>query len=142
MAYDKPNRIKYSFGNFDFGGAADETFSIFGPKGKAGRLWDYGVEGSIEIFNGNTVTPKIAVGTTGDPDAYGDELDLNALADNHAKSVRSTYLEAEAGFRTLMDVTANGREIAANEEVVVTCTGATGSPTGQAVPYAIIDWMD
>lgn len=137
MSYDDSPIMNYSFGNFDFGAAADETFSIFGPKGKAGRLWDYGVQGSIEVFNGNTVTPKIAIGTTADPDAFGDELDLNALADNHAKTVRTTYREEEAGFTTLMV----DREIPADTEVVVTCTGATGSPTGQAVPCVWIQWQ-
>lgn len=134
--YDAPNRIKYAFGNFDFGGAADETFSIMGPKGKSGRIWDYGVEGTIEVFNGSTITPKIAVGTTSDPDAYGDELDLNALADNDYKSVRSTYAETATGFTTLMV----NQEVPADTEIYLSCTVATGSPTGQGVPFVIIDW--
>lgn len=138
MAYDRPNRIKYSFGNFDFGAAADETFALYGPKGKAGRLWDYGVEGVIEIFNGNTVTPKVAVGTTADADHFGDEFDLNALADNSAKSVRTTYSDQDGGFTTQMV----DREIPADTKVILTCTGATSAPTGQAVPYVIIDWQD
>lgn len=136
MSYDAPNRIKYSFGTFDFGGAADETFSIKGPKGKSGRLFDYGVEGTTEVFNGGTITPKIAVGTTSDPDAYGDELVLHGLADNDYMSVRSTYAETDDGFAAQM----LAPEIPKDTEIYLTCTAATGSPTGQGVPFVIIDW--
>ena len=139
MPYDLPiYREKHSFGLFDFGGGADEQFVIKGPKGKQGRLWNYGVEGATEVFNGGTVTPKIAIGTSSDPDAYGNELDLDDVALNSAKSVRSTYDEiADAtDFNALMvDVT-----IPADTDVYVTCTAATGSPTGIAVPFVIIHW--
>lgn len=138
MSYDKPDRQSYSFGVFDFGGAADETFSIRGPKGKRGYLRDYGVYGCIEVMNGGTITPKIAVGTAADPDAYGDELVLHALADNEATSIRMLYAEHDAGFATYM----LDRNIPADTEVVVTCTAATGTPTGQAVPFVVIDWAD
>lgn len=138
MSYDRPNRQQYSFGVFDFGGAADETFSIKGPKGKKGRLYDYGVYGCIEVMNGGTITPKISVGTTSDPDAYGDELVLHGLADNDATSIRMLYSEQDAGFSTAMV----NRNIPADTELYVTCIVATGSPTGQAVPFVIIDWAD
>ena len=138
MSYDKPNRMMYSFGTFDFGGASDEVFVVRGPKGKAGRLYDYGVQATTEVFNGGSVTPKIAIGTSADPDAYGDEIDLNALAVDDAKSVRTQYRDDEAGFTTLMI----NRELPADTKVYVTCTAATGSPTGMGVPFVIIDWMD
>jgi hypothetical protein len=140
MSYDRPNRIKYSFGVHDFGGSADETYSVFGPKGKKGRIWDYGVEGVIEIFNGGSVTPKIAIGSPADHDAYGDDLVLHALADNSATSIRILYDEiADAANFALYMLE---RDIAANAEVVVSCIVATGSPTGQGVPFVIIDWED
>jgi hypothetical protein len=138
MSYDKPNRQKYSFGTFDFGGAADDTFVIKGPKGRKGRLYDYGVEGTTEVFNGGTITPKIAVGTAADPDAYGDELVLHGLADASATSIRSLYRESDSGFATYM----LDRNLPADTAVVVTCTVATGSPTGMGVPFVIIDWQD
>ncbi len=138
MSYDRPNRMKYSFGTFDFGGAADEVFVIKGPKGKEGRLYDYGVEATTEIFNGGTITPKIAIGTSSDPDAYGDELVLHALAVDTATGIRILYTEQDAGFATYM----LARDLPKDTAVYVTCTVATGSPTGMGVPYVIIDWQD
>lgn len=138
MSYDLPNRQKHAFGLFDWGAAADEVFYFIGDKGKAGRLYNYGVEGTIEVFNGNTVTPKISVGKSGTLAAYGVALDLNALADNTAKSVRSLYRESDAGFATYMtDAT---RIIPADTQIACAVTGATGAPTGQAVPFVIVDW--
>lgn len=141
MAYDNPDRRTYTFGNFDFGAAANETFSIQGPKGKAGRLIDYGVQGVIEVFAGGTSTPIVAVGTPSDADAYGDEFDLGALADNSGKSVRTTYPTAYPTGTTITTYILNQGKIPADQEVVLTCTGATGAGiTGQAVPFVTIDW--
>ena len=137
MSYDNPNRQTYwPCGVFDFGAGADENFSIKGPKGKSGYLYDYGVAGVTEVMNGASTTPKIAVGTTSDPDAYGDELDLNAVADNEFSSVRSLYAETASGFTTQMVA----RHIPKDTEIYLTCTGAVGSPTGQAAPFVTIDW--
>ena len=79
MSYDKA-ATHHIIGTFDFGAAANDTFGIKGPKGKSGILVNYGVEGVSEVFNGSTVTPKVAVGTASDPDAYGEELDLDGVA--------------------------------------------------------------
>lgn len=139
MSYDKPNRMKYSFGNFDFGAGADEQFNIIGPKGKAGRLYDYGVEGTIEVMNGSSTTPKVSVGNTSSATAYGAALDINALADNTARSIRSLYRETDTAFEgTYM----TNRNIPKDTQIRVNCIGAAGSPTGQAVPFVIIDWDD
>lgn len=141
MSYDKPNRIKHSFGNFDFGAGSDESFYFKGPKGKKGRLYDYGVEGTIEVMNGSSTTPKVSVGNASSAVAYGSNLDINALADNDVKSVRSTLREgADGAFTNYM--TASSRTLPADTLIRVNCIGAAGSPTGQAVPYAIVDWDD
>lgn len=137
MSYTEYNQAQYEH-FFDFGGAADETISIKGPKGKAGRLWDYGVYGCIEVMNGASVTPKIAIGTTSNPDAYGEELDLNALADNEATSLRILY--DEIADATSFDALLVEPDIPADTEVYMTLTGATSSPTGQATAFCIIRW--
>lgn len=137
MSYDKPNRQKYSFGIFDFGAGTDEQFNVIGAKGKAGYLYDYGVEGTVEVMNGASTTPKVSVGNSSSATAYGGNLDINALADNTAKSVRSTYAEAASGFSTLMAA----RDIPADTQIRLNCVSCVGSPTGQAVPFVIIDWQ-
>jgi hypothetical protein len=137
MSYDKA-ATRHSFGIFDFGGAADQEFTILGPKGKAGILVNYGVEGVTEVFAGSSVTPKIAVGISGNPDAYGEELDLDGVALNSGKSVLSTAAVGTAAYDALMV----DRNIDPDVVVFVTCTGATGSPTGMGVPFVDIIWQD
>lgn len=137
MSYDNPNRVRYER-FFDFGAGTDETISITGPRGKAGTLINYGVYGVTEVFAGTTITPKIAVGTTSDPDAYGDELDLNGLADNSSTSILELYHPTEAGYSIYM----LNRNLPADTELYMTLTAATGSPTGQATAFVEIDWQD
>lgn len=135
MSYDNPNRTTYWLGgSVDFGGS-DEQYVIKGPKGKAGKLVDYGVQGATEVFNGSTVTPKMAVGTASDPDAYGEEFDLDDVALNSGKSVLSEN-DTQAGI----DAVIVNQNIAADTLVYVTVTAATGSPTGIASMFVTIDW--
>lgn len=141
MAYD--NQIeRYTFGNFDFGGGANETFSIIGRKNKGAYLWDYGVFGVIEVFAAGTATPMMSVGTPSDPDAYGEEFDFGALADNHGMSVRSQYLDNPAlGGTSVQTYILNAGKIPINQEIVVTCVAGTGSGlTGQAIPFVDLRW--
>ena len=132
MSYDHPNRIKYAF-QYDAGNTANEEFVIKGPKGKAGRLWDYGVEGVTEAF---TADASIAVGTSSDPDAYGDELSIGVLAVNTPKTVRTLYSEQDAGFATQMV----NREIPKDTAVYLTIVD--DASTGIGTWFAIIDWQD
>jgi len=140
MSYSNPNRIAYMFGNFDFGGGADQSFKLIGPKGKKGRLWDYGVQDVNEAMNGDTLDPTIAIGNSSDPDAYGEEFTLSN-ADNVPKTVRSTYDEATE-LATFDNFILDG-DIPADTVVYVTCAAATGSNlTGMGHPFVVIDWFD
>lgn len=132
MSYDKPNRIKYGF-YFDAGNNGNEEFVIKGPKGKSGRLWDYGVEGVIEAF---TADCTLAVGTSSDPDAYGEEFAMGALAVNTPKTIRTTYAETDAGFSTYMVA----REIP--KDTAVYLTVVDDSTSGMGTFFAVIDWDD
>jgi hypothetical protein len=138
MAYDNPrNRETYSH-LFDFGAAADLSIVIKGPKGKAGRLFNYGITGVTENFAASTITPKISVGTSGDADAYGDELVLTSVTTTTPIDIRSLYEEHDAGFSTYM----LDRELPADTAVYMVLIGATGSPTGQATAFVTIEWND
>lgn len=138
--YDHPNRRTYTH-FFDFGGGADENISLFGPKGKEGRLYDYGVYGIIEVFNGDTLDPKMKVGSASDDDAYGTAFSLTtALApDNHGVSVRNLYEPLSAAFIALI---LPATEIPADGEVVMGLVASTGANlTGQATAFVVIDWQ-
>ncbi len=132
MSYDNPNRIKYSF-NFDAGNQGNEVFVVQGPKGKAGRLWDYGVEGVTQAFAAECT---LAIGTSDDPDAYGEELAMGALAVDKVKSIRTLY--DEAGDKASFDALIVNPHIPANTEVYMTIVDDTTS--GIANFFCIIDW--
>lgn len=134
MSYDKPNRIAYHFPSLDWGNSVSENFGINGPKGKKGRLYDYGVIGATEAFTSASIT--IAIGTAANPDAYGEEFTLNGCADAASRTVRSTYDEiADAtAFNALMV----DRNLPADTTIQVTMTGAAAAGIG--TPFVVIDW--
>lgn len=132
MSYDRPNRIKYAF-HFDAGNNGNEEFVIKGPKGKAGRLWDYGVEGVTEAF---TADCTIAIGTASDPDAYGNEFPMADLAVNTPKSIRTEYTENDSGFATYMLAQDLPKDTAVYMTIVDDSTSGIGTF------FVVIDWAD
>lgn len=139
MSYENPNRIKYSFPMLDFG-SGGEVYTIKGPKGKAGRIYDYGVDAPLETFTAVTLPAYVSVGSVADADLYGDELSMGTLAnDGGTKSLRTTYTDREilAGA-VLLDAT-----VPADTIIALHCTAPTGgTPAGMAHPFLIIDWED
>lgn len=142
MSYDQRKTRTYIFANYDYGAAAGARVDkIVGPKGKAGRLIDYGVLNIVENFAGATTPATIAVGTTADPDAYGDEFSLaGGTTVSSGQTVQSVIDEASqaASWAAVM----LEPDIPANTPVWVTNTEATGSPAGQGQPYLVIAWDD
>lgn len=133
MSYDRPNRIKYAVA-FDAGNNGNESWAFTGPKGKAGRLWDYGIEGVTEVF---TADASVAIGTASDADAYGNELALGTLAADYGTfSVRTQYAEHDAGFATYM----LDRELPADTKFVMTVVDDASSGIGTF--FVIVDWQD
>lgn len=133
MSYDKPNRQKYQV-TVDFGGQNGDAFHFLGPKGKAGRLVDYGVEGVTEVVD---AAATLAIGTASDPDHYGDEFSLITAVDT-PKTVRSSYdpIADKTAFDLLMLIP----ELPKDTNVVMTLTQAT--TTGIGTIFMIIDWAD
>ncbi len=137
MSYDRQLPIRYTWGNVDFGGG-DLTYYILGPNGKDGQLYDYGVFGLTEAFVGGTTTPIVAIGINGNPDAYGEEFDLGAMAATvGGKSLRTTYNMFETGYLTTYMV---DKLIDKDVAVLVSITASTGTPTGQGVLFVDIIW--
>ncbi len=133
-------RMTYWFGLFDFGGGADEVFYLTGPKGKKGKLVDYGIQHVLEAFNAPTTAAIVSVGSSSDLDAYGANLSIGALAaDAGGKSVRTECVGDQIDDYIL----AAGLSMPKDTKVGVKCTAVTGSgPTGQAHVFAVIDWED
>ena len=70
MSYSNPIPLIYTDSTeADFGGAPT-AWSFKGPSGKQGMLKDIGIH-VTETFEGNQVTGKVLVGTTADPNYYG-----------------------------------------------------------------------
>ncbi len=137
MSYDRRPSTRYAFGNVDFGGS-NATYYILGPKGKDGQLYDYGVFGLTEAFAGTTTTPVVAVGIEGNPDAYGEEFDLGAMAVTvGGKSLRTTYHMHETGYKSTYLV---DKSVDMDVAVLVSITASTGSATGQGVLFCDIIW--
>lgn len=141
MSYERPDRRMFSFGTFDFGGGADETYSVIGPKSKDMILRDYGVFAVTEVFAAGTNKPRMRIGSPSDDDAYGAEFDFGALADNHGMSVLSTYSESNQ-WGTVDNYILNSGRIAADAEVVTKCIAGTGTGlTGMAIPFVLLDFQ-
>lgn len=133
MSYSNPNRQKYEWW-FDAGNNGNETWSFRGPKGKSGRLIDYGIEGVTEAL---TAAAELSVGTAADPDAYGEEYAFGVVAVDTVESIRSLYRPGiDAGFATYMV----NPEIPADTLVQVSLTDDTSA--GMGLFFCIIDWAD
>jgi len=134
MSYDKPNRQKYAF-QYDAGNNGNEAWYVKGPKGKAGRLIDYGVEGITEAF---TADAQISVGTASDVDAYGNEIAVAAQAIDTVLSLRTLYnpIADAAAFNALL------LEPVLPKDTYVVLNLVDDSTTGIGTFFMIIDWAD
>ncbi len=143
MSYENPaNRKTYVFAEADFG-TGGKIDSIIGPKGKPGRLIDYGILSVNEDFTGVTTAPSISIGDSVDPDKYGEEFDLTTVTITEgARTVKSQFRETgddKASFDALMV----DRDLPADTLVEVrSVVGTGGTPAGKASPYVVIDWVD
>ncbi len=133
-------RMHYMFPTLDFG-SAGEDYYVIGPKGRKGKLVDYGVHHITETFTADTLPAYVSVGTAADPDAYGDELSMGtAAADSGSRSVRTMYRAASDIETYILDA---GLSLPADTKLRLACTAPTGgTPAGMACPFMIIDWED
>jgi hypothetical protein len=135
--YDK-TPTKHVAAAVDFG-AGTTTHEFVGPKGKRGLLVNYGVEDVTETFTNTTTAANVAVGTTSDADAYGEEFSLGTVSDAAGGvSVLSTYRRGSDEYE---DYVLPGVPIPADTVVRLTCTAPTGgTPAGIAAAFAEIIW--
>ena len=123
----------------DFGAGGD-IYYFKGPKGKKGKLVDYGVHHPTETFTADTLPAYVSVGTAADADAYGEELSMGLLAaDAGSKSVRTETVGDEIDNYILPA----GLSMPKDTKFGIHCTAPTGgTPAGIAQPFCIVDWED
>jgi hypothetical protein len=133
-------RMHYTFPVLDFGAGA-EIYYVRGPKGRKGKLVDYGVHHPTETFTADTLPAYVSVGTAADADAYGEELSMGLLAaDAGSLSVRTSFRDPDDIEDYILDA---GLSLPADVKVGLHCTSPTGgTPAGIAQPFMIIDWED
>ena len=133
-------RRTYIFPTLDFG-TAGEIYYVRGPKGRKGKLVDYGVDHPTETFTTTTLPAYVSVGTAADADAYGEELSMGTLAaDAGSLSVRQSFRDPDDIAAYILDA---GLNMPADTKVGLHCTAPTGgTPAGFAIPFMIIDWED
>ena len=140
MYIKAPTRHRFA-GLHDFG-ADSGSFYFKGPKGKEGRLIDYGIEHITEAFTNDSTPGTVEVGTGSDADAYGKALDLGqaAVADG-TKSLLTTYRPGKDA--TAFNALLVQPSIAKDTPVKVTLTAPTGgTPAGIAGVFVDVIWDD
>jgi len=137
MSYDRAKPIRYDIKQATLTSNATRTF--IGPKGKKGRLLDYGIDGISTSTGGATNGPKVSVGTTGSAAAYGAAFDVGTLTAPSAKTVASTYHPSEAGYSTYMV----NQVLPADTLVQLSIVAAAGSGNaGVGDAFMLIAWDD
>jgi len=137
MSYSNPTPLVYSdTAVVDFAAAPGTPWSFKGPKGKQGVLRNIGVH-VTETFEDDLITGKVLVGTTADPNAYG-QLEiangtLNTDTFNNVDDTDCLFLNSASQNNTL----------AADTQIEVTFVQATDSGTaaGKGRAYVEVDWF-
>jgi len=137
MSYSDPKPLVYlDATETDFAAGTGTPWSFKGPKGKQGILRNIGVYVK-ETFEDDLVTGKVLVGTTADPNAYGQlEIADGTLATDTFNNVDDTdclFLNSAGQNNTL----------AADTQIEVTFVQATDSGTaaGNGRAYVEVDWF-
>lgn len=133
-------RTRYTFSGITATGS-NVTRTIKGPKGKVGRLWDYGCQTVTTLFAGATNTPQMEVGKSGTLAAYGVAYDFGLLdVTSGSKSPRIDLLPEAATWRSAAFVDAD-----IPKDTIVYCTiivATGGGAAGAGDFFAEIIWMD
>ena len=130
MSYSDPREYTYQdVAVTDFAAGTGTTWSFKGPSGYQGSLKDIGVH-VTETFEDDTITGKVLIGTTGDPNYYGqlEVADGTAAGDvfNNQDDTDCVIIEA----------------LPADTQIEVTFVQATDSGTaaGKGYAYAEVEW--
>lgn len=133
MSYHRTKQVTYALPAADAGAGA-KTLKFQGPKGKKGRVIDYGFYNVTEAFTATTLPSYVSVGDGSDVDAYGDEISMGTTAIGGGSSLLTQYRNDQLDDYVLGD-------IPADQEVTVTATAPTGgTPAGIGTLFCVVDW--
>lgn len=138
--YEGLRKDKYAF--YWDASAGDGTWVIQGPKGKKGRLLDYGLEGVTTTYTNTTTAAIVKVGKSGALAVYGAAINYGATAT--ANAVGLNALAATADPAVLFSATyILLAELPADTPVYLTAVAPTGgSPAGKGTVFMWIGWAD
>lgn len=130
MSYSDPRAYIYQDTvETDFAAGTGTAWSFKGPSGKKGSLKNIGVH-VTETFADDTITGKVLVGTTADPNAYGQlEIDDTTAAAN-------AYNNQDDTDAVISDA------LPADTQIEVTYVQATdtGTAAGKGYAYVEVEW--
>tara|TARA_R110002012_G_scaffold108854_5_gene251843 strand:- start:5157 stop:5552 length:396 start_codon:yes stop_codon:yes gene_type:complete len=131
MSYSNPRAYLYQDKvTTDFGAGTGTAWSFKGPSGKKGMLKNIGLH-VTETFAGDQVTGKVLIGTSADPNYYGqlEVADETALTDtfNNQNDSNAVLIEALPAD-TQIEVT------------YVQCVD-TGTAAGKGNAYVEVEWF-
>ena len=129
MSYSMPIPLVYTNSTVVDFGDSPTAWSFKGPSGKQGMLKNIGIH-VTEVFSGDQVTGKVLVGTTADPNYYG-QLEI---ADGTAAT--DTYNDQDDSDCVIIEALAADTQI----EVTFTAVNDAGTDTGQGFVYFETFW--
>ena len=130
MSYSQANMMQYlDATDTDFGAGTGTAWSFKGPKGKQGQLRNIGVHVK-ETFACDNTTGKVLVGTSADPNAYG-QLEI---ADGTANT--DTFNNVDDTDCVISQSLPEDTQI---EVTFVQCVDS-GTAAGKGRAYVEVDW--
>ena len=136
MSYSNANMMQYlDATDTDFAAGTGTPWSFKGPKGKQGILRNIGVHVK-ETFEDDLVTGKVLVGTTADPNAYG-QLEI---ADGTLNT--DTFNNVDDSDCVILASDGQNNTLPADTQIEVTFVQATdsGVAAGKGRAYVEVDW--
>jgi len=113
----------------DFGAGTGTAWSFKGPSGKQGSLKNIGIH-ATETFECDQVTAKVLVGTTADPNYYG-QLEIA-----EATAATNTFNNQDDSNCVLVEALPADTQI---EVTFVQCVDA-GTAAGKGNAYVEVEW--
>ena len=136
MSYSNPNPLVYTDSAVvDFAAGVGTPWSFKGPKGLQGNLRNIGVH-VRETFACDNTTGKVLVGTSADPNAYG-QLEI---ADGTANT--DTFNNVDDTDCLILASDGQNNTLAADTQVEVTFVQCadSGTAAGKGYAYVEVDW--